>query len=96
MNWMLVLALLGLTTTIVVHLLAFVWVMSSMKTSIDKMDQRLLKMEEREQTYVKRGDYDAQVTKRDSELSDVWRAHNELRTRFEDCRARESKKEEKR
>lgn len=84
--------------TLVVILVGWGWwtgkmdeALKTIKATISELKQIIEKMRERDEIFLRREDFLIQVANRNKEIADIWKAQNELRDRFNDCRANNAK-----
>jgi hypothetical protein len=84
MDWQMigVVAAIGIQT-----LIAMFWA-GTFSANITNLTKAVEKLQSRDDLFVKRNDYLEQVAARSREVSDLWKAQNELRDKFNDCRAK--------
>ena len=56
--------------------------------NIENLTKSVEKLQSRDDLFVKRNDYLEQVASRSREVADIWKSQNDLRDKFNDCRAK--------
>jgi len=85
--WGVIIAFVALFFTIAGQTMAVVYWAGVFTTNIKNLTTAVEKLQSRDDLFVKRADYLEQVAARNREISDIWKAQNDLRDKFHDCRA---------
>ena len=79
---------LGLFVTIGVQTMIAMFWAGKFASTIDGLTKSVERLQGRDDLFVKRADYLEQVSSRSKEVADLWKAQNDLRDKFHDCRAK--------
>jgi len=91
MDWQMIgtiIAFAALFLAILGQTMAAVYWAGVFTTNIKNLTATVEKLQSRDDLFVREKDYLQQVANRNREVSDLWKSLNDLRDKFEDCRAK--------
>jgi len=84
MNWQMI----GVFVAIGIQTLIAMFWAGKFSADIVNLTKAVEKLQSRDDLFVKRLDYSEQVANRNKEVADIWKAQNDLRDKFHECRAK--------